>query len=143
MNKNNGWIKVYRNSFNEELFKDRYCKKMAWIEIIQSATYEDKTVEILNRSINLKRGETTVSINRLSKRWQWHRNTVKKFLDELQNNKMIEYKTIDKVTTIIKIENYNDYQGINKKQNYQETKEKTNIANYDIDRAMALFNNEI
>ena len=74
------------------------------------AAGKDKDVIFDANLISLKRGQVLTSQNRLSKRWGWSRNKVKKFLFLLmsEDHPKIGLK-VDRKKSIITIINYNKY----------------------------------
>ena len=77
------------------------------------AAGKDKDVIFDANLISLKRGQVLTSQNRLSKRWGWSRNKVKKFLFLLmsEDHPKIGLK-IDRKKSIITVINYNKYNPI-------------------------------
>ena len=59
--------------------------------------------------IEVKRGSKITSLRQLSDRWKWSTNKVKKYLEQLQKDGMINYKS-DNKKTLLTIENYEVYQ---------------------------------
>lgn len=60
--------------------------------------------------IEVKKGSKITSLRQLSDRWKWSTNKVKKYLEQLQKDGMINYKS-DNKKTLLTIENYGVYQG--------------------------------
>lgn len=105
-----GWVSIHRKLLDNRIWeKDVFSRGQAWIDIILLANYEDKKVMFDGSLILVERGSKITSIRKLSERWKRSRGKVKRFLDLLQADGMIEYKT-DHQKTTYKICNYNTYQ---------------------------------
>jgi len=127
---NEGWIKLYRQITDSELWQtEPFTKAQAWIDLLLSATHKPQTVFIHGVEINLKPGELCRSQLTLSKRWKWHRQTVKKYLLWLQSREMIHFKNT-KITTIISVINWDKYQNeisFTEASNYQKNVQQKNV----------------
>ncbi len=105
-----GWIKLHRCICNNPIWtEEKFNRGSAWVDLILMANHEDKKVLFDGGLIECKRGQKITSIRKLSERWKWSRDKTKRFLDLLQSDGMISYKT-DHKKTIINIVNYNVYQ---------------------------------
>ena len=94
----------------------------AWLDILQSARFEDTKQLIGNRLIEVKRGQVLVSLRFLSGRWQWSTKKVNNFLDLLIQDKMITKETPKETgQTVLTICNYDKY---NPKREEEETPRK-------------------
>ncbi|MCX6163626.1 MAG: hypothetical protein NTU73_01995 [Ignavibacteriae bacterium] len=119
-----GYIKLYRQiTENEFYFSERFTKVQAWIDLLILANHKPNTIFIRGIEIKTVAGELCYSQLTLAKRWKWNFKTVNKFLLMLENRKMITIK-INKVTTIITILNWKQYQG-NGEQNGEQKENKT------------------
>lgn len=81
--------------------------------MIGLANFQDNSLIIGMKSVNLNRGQFLTSQVKLAERWGWNRKTVKSWLLFLQKEKMITTKMdrdIHHGFTIITITNYNTYQ---------------------------------
>jgi hypothetical protein len=105
-----GYVKLYRQiTENEFYFSERFTKSQAWIDLLLLANHKPNTIFIRGIQIKTVAGELCYSQLTLAKRWKWNIKTVNKFLKLLENRKMIRNK-IDKVTTIITVLNWKQYQ---------------------------------
>jgi DNA-binding transcriptional regulator YhcF (GntR family) len=127
-----GYIAIHRKIKSHWLYKKdgftnkTFSKFEAWIDLLLSANHENSTIPIGSTVYRLKRGEQIRSLKTLSIEWNWSINKVKRFLELLKNDNMIEY-TSDTQTTRITIINYNTYQKERKSNGKQkEIKRKTN-----------------
>ena len=117
-----GWIKIHRKILDNFLWEDRpFSRGQAWIDLILLANHEDKTIIFSGNVVEIKRGQKMTSLRKLSDRWGWSRTKTKKFLEVLQNEKMLTYKS-DSKNTVYSIVNYNNYQ---EKQEYKNDTEMT------------------
>lgn len=106
-----GWISIHRKIQQSDIWLDKepFDKRSAWIDLIIMANHEDRQVLFDGKFIEVKRGEKITSLRKLSEKWKWSRNKVKRFLKLLESGSMIELK-IDHQKTTYKIVNYNIYQ---------------------------------
>lgn len=117
-----GWIKIHRKILDNFLWEDKpFSRGQAWIDLILLANHEDKTIIFSGNVVEIKRGQKMTSLRKLSDRWGWSRTKTKKFLEVLQNEKMLTYKSNSK-NTVYSIVNYNNYQ---EKQEYKNDTEMT------------------
>ncbi|WP_156774406.1 hypothetical protein [Alkaliphilus oremlandii] len=116
-----GWISLYRKIIHHPLYKEkRYFSKFeAWIDLLLMVNHRDNSFMMGNEMMEVKRGSKITSIKYLAERWEWSRKKVKNFLDMLQNDGMITYKSTSKYT-YISIENYTKYQGINREEEHEK-----------------------
>lgn len=86
-----------------------FDKGRAWIDLLFMANFKDKKL-LFNGDITIvKRGQKITSLAKLSDRWGWSKTKVKKFLDCLQEEEMLHYKS-DNKKTVVTIVNYDMYQ---------------------------------
>lgn len=122
-----GYIKLYRQIIDSEFyFSERFTKQQAWDDLLLLARYNSGLVTIRGIEIYLNPGQLCYSQLSLSKRWQWDRKTVKKFLKLLKKREMVDIK-ISKITTIITINQWVLYQGDGQRKGQQkDNKRDTN-----------------
>lgn len=127
-----GWIKIHRKILDNFLWEDRpFSKGQAWIDLILLANHENKKIIFDGNAIEVKRGEKITSIRFLSERWGWSTTKTKKFLNVLQNEKMLTYKSNSK-NTVYSIVNYNDYQEKQEYKNNTEVTQKKHRSNTEV-----------
>lgn len=105
------WIKLnrgIRDNFIWDFNKPKYT--LAWIDMLLMANYKDKKAVFDGKVEVVERGSFVTSMVKLSERWGMDRKTVKRFLDGLRSDGMIDYFSTNKRTTI-KVLNYGIYQG--------------------------------
>ena len=105
-----GWIKIYRDIQEHWIWQDSNKLKW-WLDIILMANHKDNKFLLGNELFEVKRGEFHTSELKLAERWGVSKNTIRKFLELLESDQMIEMKKSKKGTTI-KINNYNAYQDV-------------------------------
>ena len=112
MDRKGGWIKLYRSVWDTQVFeKDGpYNWRGAWIDMLLMANHENGNVSTSTGNIEIRRGEFLTSIYNLSKRWQWDRKRVYRFLKKLENADMIRYTSATTSGTIVTIVNYDVFQ---------------------------------
>lgn len=106
-----GWIKLYRSLLDDEIWniEQPKCYGAAWVDLILLANHKHNTVY----EEPVSRGQHKTSLSKLSNRWHWRFEKVKKFLDMLVNDGKI---TVDYRPTniLITISNYDKFQTLPK-----------------------------
>ena len=122
MSKQKGWISLHRTISDHWLYpKNRsFTKYEAWIDILLECNHSEQKVLIKETLITCKRGESIRSMKEWANRWKWSKSKVKRFFDLLQNDSMIEYKSVQ-ITTHLTVCNYDSYQDV---RNATETQTK-------------------
>jgi hypothetical protein len=110
---NKGWIRLYRRIEDHWIYpKGReFSRYEAWLDLILNANHSDQKaiLDRKNTTYMVLRGQQIRSAKTLSEKWNWSRGKVRRFLDLLKNDSMIELKS-DQNTTMITICNYDQYQ---------------------------------
>ena len=105
-----GWIKLHRDIQEHWLWEDEpFSRGQAFIDLLMEVNHEDRKVLFNGELIEIKRGSKITSLRKLGERWKWSICKVKKFLEQLQKDGMITYKS-DNKKTLVTIENYSVYQ---------------------------------
>ena len=104
-----GWVKLYRSILDSSIFSDSLRLK-AWIYILLKVNHKSEKTIINGNYVLVERGQTITSISKLSVDWKCDRRTVKKILEQFQNEHMITYKVCNKQYTTITVEKYGVYQ---------------------------------
>ena len=105
-----GWQKIYRDIQEHWLWEDKpFSRGQAWIDLILLVNHEDNKALIDGELVEVKRGSKITSLRKLAEQWGWSTTKVKKFLEQLEKDNMIKYKT-DTKKTLVSIENYGLYQ---------------------------------
>lgn len=106
------YIPISRRLFEHQLWCEerKFSRFEAWLDIVQSARFEDTKQLIGNRFIKVKRGQMLVSLRFFASRWQWSTKKVNSFLDLLIQDKMITKETPKETgQTVITVCNYDKY----------------------------------
>jgi hypothetical protein len=121
-----GWIKLHRSIKDHWLYtEDRVFSKFeAWNDILLTVNYADAKQVIKGKIYNIKRGESTMSLDNWAKRWNWDKSKVRRFLTLLQSDGMIVLNS-DNITTHLSVCNYASYQD-ERNANETQTKRKRN-----------------
>ena len=110
--KSKGWVKVYREIMENDLWEDKpFARGQAWVDMIMLANHKDHEFLFNSTFLNVTPGTVVTSKRMLGERWGWSRTKVTKFLNELEMVEMISQKS-DTKKTVIKLVNYEKYQGI-------------------------------
>ncbi len=112
--KSTGYIYLHRSVMLARFFRDKFCKPMAWIDLLMLANHSEATIMVRAKPITLKRGQVGYSQESLAKRWKWSRQKVSGFLEYLENEHMVERvnEQVNKyLKSVITIVNYDYYQG--------------------------------
>jgi predicted RNA-binding Zn-ribbon protein involved in translation (DUF1610 family) len=110
VNKDKGFIVLHRKLSDHWLWSDRpFTKGQAWIDILWECNHTERPVLIKSTVIICKIGECLNSLDTWSKRWGWSKSKVRRFLELLKKENMIELKPTQQ-TTHISIVNYGTYQ---------------------------------
>lgn len=105
-----GYFKVYRSLFDNPIWNSEpFTKSQAWIDLFGQANHADGYFFLRGVKIDIKRGQSGRSELTLSKDWKWSRGKVRRFLNWLKKQGMIELKQ-DNKTTVITICKYELYQ---------------------------------
>lgn len=105
-----GWIKLHRSIQGHFIYDfSEPDKALAWIDILLSASYTDGKVKIKSKVFSVQKGQWLVSQVTLQKRWKMSQNKVKRLLNMLQNDGMIDVLT-NELTSVITICNFSNYQ---------------------------------
>lgn len=106
------WIKLNRKIWDNFIWsfeKPKYA--LAWIDILLLANYKDKKIMFDGRIEVIPRGSFITSMVKLADRWEVNRETVKRYLDLLQNEGMITYTSSNR-RTLINVVNYEVFQRV-------------------------------
>ena len=103
-----GWICLYRDIQNHWVFQDAEYFR-AWVDLLMLANHEKNTFILKGQLVTCDRGQVGYSQQALGKRWNWHRDRVKRFIVLLEKDKMIAHQSTHLNTTIT-ICNYSIYQ---------------------------------
>ncbi len=104
------FITVPRTLFDENAFPaEPYSRREAFLDLVQMARHKTETIPIKGGVVSVNRGETIVSIRKLSAKWGWSKGKVEKVINEFILQSRIG-RRMDGITTIISITNYDVFQ---------------------------------
>lgn len=106
-----GYIKLHRQIRDCWIWQEDepFTKRDAWIDLLLSANHTDKKIIYEGKLRTIHAGQFLTSLVKLSDKWKWDRKRVRKFLDILENDKMISTNRTSHGTTIT-IVNWGKYQ---------------------------------
>lgn len=108
-----GWIKVHRKLMDHWLWDDPRRLKW-WFAVLLEVNYSDGKMNFGNKLITVKRGSSTKSLRAWGEVFGCGIKAVTNFFDLLESDQMISRETIRRgkhSTTLIKVTNYEEYQG--------------------------------
>ena len=110
---NRGYIKLYRAIQQNPLWlSETFTDSQAWIDLLMLANFKDNFINVRGIRFPVSRGMVGWSEIKLAVRWRWSRGKVRRFFNFLIHQNMIEIVQQNKyLTTLIKIINYDIYQG--------------------------------
>jgi hypothetical protein len=123
---NKGYVKIYRDEFdNGFYFEGEFTRSAAWIDLILLAQYKSGSFMSRGILINYQRGDVTLGILELSRRWKWSEGKTKKFLLILREQNKVQIKEQKfRLPTIISIVNYNIHREQNEEQNDEQNENR-------------------
>lgn len=115
-----GWISVHRKITENWIWEEKpFSKGQAWIDLLLMVNHQDNKTLIDGNLVIVNRGSRITSLRKLSEKWGWSRTKTKKFLELLEKDEMITFKS-DSKKTVYTIVNYNDYQDTSNNKNDTE-----------------------
>lgn len=118
-----GFILIHRTLFENPLLNTKpFCKGYAWVVLIGLANHKAGYIKVKNGTlVKVQRGECGYSEKALADLFGWSRGKLRRFLEQLKNEKMIQQKIVEN-HSIIKILNYIPYQTIQQKTEKKDSK---------------------
>lgn len=115
---NKGWIKVHRTILEHpHWLSEPFTRAQAWIDLLLLANHKESRIRKRGIMVIMDRGAVGHDERTLAARWKWSRGKVRRFLQELTEEKQIirkiSQKTIPNNTSVsacIYILNYDKYQ---------------------------------
>lgn len=130
MEKHKGWISIHRKITDHWLYQEKrtFSKFEAWLDILMEVNHSEVKTTIQNKLFTVKIGQSINSLDTWSKRWNWNKSRVRRFLKMLEDDKMIRLRNEFKTTrlTVCKYEDYQvkrnaDETDLKRKRNADET----------------------
>ena len=134
-----GWVSIYRSVWDHWIWEDPKKFKW-WVDLILMANHQPKKIMINNQLITIERGERHTSEAQLAARWGVSRNTVRKFLNLLESDNMIETTKSRQKGTTYKIVNYSLYQDNSEEKKHQNEQQAEQQSEHQKDNEL---NNEL
>lgn len=129
-----GFIKLSKDLLEDEMyFSERFTRMQAFFDLCFLASFGNRTFFKRGIKVELHAGQLAKSEEELADRWQWSRNTVRKFLSELQYCGKIEQQK-SRLITVISVKNGLLVEQQNEQQIAQQNEQLTirnNIDNID------------
>jgi len=120
-----GWIKIHRKLSKNTLWTlEPFTRGQAWIDLILLANHKNGYILVRGNKIDIKRGQIGWSELRLSERWKWSRSKVRTFFKLLESEQQIIQQK-NKLSSIISIVNYDEYQKQDNRPYNKETTDRT------------------
>ena len=91
------------------LGREPYCKRAAWVWLVEHAAWKSYVVTVRGQIITLGRGQQAASHRYLANAWKWDKGRVERFLKTLKDEEAIASETV-LGETILVICNYDKYQ---------------------------------
>lgn len=105
-----GTVNITRALWDDPTFKDgEMTQREAWIWLIAEASWKGRAKRIGSIEVSLQRGQLAASTRFMAAAWMWSEPRVRRYLEMLENRRMIERVT-DAGVTVITICNYEKYQ---------------------------------
>ena len=119
---------------SEDYFSERFTRMQAFVDLCMLAAYKPRVITIRGNDVKIEKGQVAESEERLSARWGWSRNTVRKYLSNIEKSGLIEQHK-SRIITIISIKKYLIIEQQNEQQveqqNEQQNEQPNNKVNKD------------
>ena len=110
MEKNKGWVKLWREQFSHEISERKpWCDGYAWSYLYARANYKAGVVNFRNQYIPVERGQFVTSMRKLREIFGWSRQRTIAYIISLATRQMLTYRTTNRFI-VITICNYEKYQ---------------------------------
>lgn len=105
-----GHLKVYRSFFAHWLWSQErvYSQPEAFLDLLQLAAFAPTKRVVKGKLISLSLGELAASERFLELRWKWSRTKVRRFLEILKSDQMLDQRK-DQGETVLILCNYKDF----------------------------------
>ena len=116
MGGNCGWVKLHRKIIDNPYWQSEpFSRGQAWVDLLLVANHKPGFVRKQGVRVSLSPGDIGMSETELATRWKWSRGKVRRFVDELEVDGMVERKNTetDRRKFVLSICNYSKYQDQN------------------------------
>lgn len=151
-----GWISLHRKIKKHWIYEENrtFSKFEAWVDILFEVNHKDNKFLLGSELVEVKRGSMITSLRKLSEKWNWSRTKTVNFLELLQNEKMIAYKS-DTKKTLLTVENYDLYQNqelkkrhesdtrVTRERHEKDTRVTRKDTNNNVNNDLIMFNNDL
>lgn len=119
---NIGYISLHRKIQDCFLWysDEPFDRRSAWIDLLLLVNHEEKEIVFDGNKIVVSKGQKITSIRFLANRWHWSTTKVRKYLELLKSENMIEIES-DNKKTLLTVVNYEFYQNTKHTENTQKT----------------------
>lgn len=105
-----GYYLMHRGWMENPVFRNEaFSRRDAFVWLIENAAYSVTRAPTPRGTVELHRGQLCASLRYLAKAWRWDEAKVRRFLQSLQKEKIIDAST-DAGQTVVTICNYDKYQ---------------------------------
>jgi len=121
-----GWIRIHRKICDHPFFKERrvFSRFEAWLDLLLSANHKDHRFVLGSEIIEAQRGQIITSELTLMERWRWSKSKVRRYIKNLEDERMVIKKADSKKTSLF-IVNYDTYQKTETAEEPQKDHRKT------------------
>ncbi len=108
-----GVFAVDRGIWDHDVLVDDqpFSRREAWLWLLSEAAWKPHRRRLAGRSVELDRGQCAGSLRFIAAKWRWTESRVRRFLDLLKSERMIDAAT-DAGVTVITISKYDRYQRV-------------------------------
>jgi hypothetical protein len=93
----NGYIKLHRSLSDNDIWgAEPFTKGQAWIDLLMLANFKDGFIIKRGIKIDVLRGDIGMSEDELATRWKWSRGKVRRFIEYLDGQEMVQ-KIVQKI----------------------------------------------
>lgn len=124
MSENNGFIKLYRSTFDNPVVCKDSDHLAVWIYLLCEATHKEVSVMFGGKKIILSAGELTTGRKRISYKLKISESKVERILKLFKSEQQIEQRT-DKQCRLISIVNWSEYQCGEQRSEQQTNNDRT------------------
>ena len=101
-----GTVVIDRQTADDDLWLcEPFSRGQAWLDLTLLANDRPRSLKVRGVDVALEVGEVGRSVVALADRWQWSREKVRRFLEELRDARKITYR-MDNVATVIRVLDY-------------------------------------
>ena len=90
---------------------DPFSRREAWLWLVSEAAWKARRRRIAGHNIELQRGQVAASLRFIAEKWRWSEPRVRRFLNALKSERMIDAAS-DAGVTVITICKYDEYQRV-------------------------------